>query len=155
MHFSLHHVMLRIASVLLFLASTSAAAAELDAALHDTVQKANAEWAEAMKTGDAVVIAAPYADDAVFVLPDGKALQGRAAIEALYRDGFAKGGLASATKIDSKSLVRDDDLAYESGNADITVMRQGKPVTRGGRYLTVWQAQADGTWKIMRNLVLP
>lgn len=141
-------------ATLLSVAAGTATAAGPDA-LHDTVQKANAEWAEAMKTGDAVVIAAPYADDAVFVLPDGKTLQGRAAIEVLYRDGFAKGGLASATKIDSKSLVRDDDLAYESGNADITVMRQGKPVTRGGRYLTVWQAQADGTWKIMRNLVLP
>jgi uncharacterized protein (TIGR02246 family) len=131
-----------------------AVAGEPDA-LHGAVQKANAEWAEAMKTGDATVIAAPYTDDAVFVLADGKVVQGRTNIEAMYRDGFQKGGLASATKIESKQLVRDGDFAYESGDADVSVVRQGKTVTRGGRYLTVWQAQADGAWKIVRNLVLP
>lgn len=143
-----------VAAMLLVFMTTVVVAGTPDA-LETTVRKANAEWAEAMKSGDATVIAAPYADDAVFVLPDGKILLGRVAIEALYRDGFAKGGLASDTKIDSKSLVRDGDFAYESGSADVTVMRQGKPVTRGGRYVTVWQAQADGTWKIVRNLVLP
>lgn len=142
------------AIMVLLLAAGAAVAGEPDA-LHGAVAKANAEWAEAMKTGDAAVIAAPYTDDAVFVLADGKIVNGRASIEAMYRDGFRKGGVASATKIDSKSLVRDGDFAYESGSADVTVVRQGKPVTRGGRYLTVWQAQHDGAWKIVRNLVLP
>jgi len=143
------------AVVLLLLASTQAFAGTSDAALHEAVRKANAEWAEAMKTGDAAVIAAPYTDDALFVLADGKTLQGRAAIEAMYRNGFQKGGLASATTIDSKSLVRDGDFAYESGSADVSMVRQGKTVTKGGRYLTVWQAQPDGAWKIVRNIVLP
>jgi uncharacterized protein (TIGR02246 family) len=142
-------------AAVLFCVAAGAALASGPDALGTTVQKANAEWAEAMKTGDAAVIAAPYADDAVFVLSDGQTLRGRAAIEALYRDGFAKGGLASDTKIDSKSLVRDGNFAYESGSADVTVMREGKPVTRGGRYLTVWQMQSDGAWKILRNIVLP
>jgi len=140
---------------LLLSAAGTALAADADAALKGAVQKANADWAEAMKTGDAAVIAAPYTDDAVFVLTDGKTLQGRAAIEAMYRDGFRKGALASATRIDSKSLVRDGDFAYESGDADVSVVRQGKTITRGGRYLTVWQAQSDGAWKIVRNIVLP
>ena len=144
-----------LAVALLLSAAVPAAAADADAALKHAVQQANAEWAEAMKTGDAAVIAAPYTDDAVFVLTDGKTLQGRAAIEAMYRDGFRKGALANATRIDSKSLVRDGDFAYESGNADVSVVRQGKTITRGGRYVTVWQAQPDGAWKIVRNLVLP
>jgi uncharacterized protein (TIGR02246 family) len=135
--------------------AAAAVAGSPDADLRDAVRKANTEWAEAMKTGDAAVIAAPYTDGAVFVLTDGKCLQGRADIEQLYRDGFQKGGLASATKIETKSLVRDGDLAYESGYAEVGVVRQGKPVTRGSRYLTVWQAQADGAWKILRNVVLP
>lgn len=142
------------AVVVLSFAAGAAVAGGPDA-LQGAVQKANAEWAEAMKTGDAAVIAAPYTDDAVFVLTDGKVVNGRAGIEAMYRDGFRKGGVASATTIDSKSLVRDGDVAYESGSADVTVLRQGKPVTRGGRYLTVWRAQPDGAWKIVRNLVLP
>lgn len=142
--------------VLLLLAATaSAVATPPDAALRQAVARANAEWATAMKTGDAAVIAAPYTDDAVFVLVDGRCVRGRAAIEAMYRDGFAKAGPASTTRIASKRLDRDGDLAVESGDADVGVLRDGKPVVQHGRYLTVWQAQADGQWKIVRNLVLP
>lgn len=130
------------------------AASPVDA-LDEAVRKANTEWADAMKTGDAKVIAAPYTDNAVFVLADGKTLQGHDAIETLYRDGFQRGGLATTTNIVSKSLVRDGDFAYESGYADVGVTRQGKTVSNRGRYLTVWQAQTDGQWKIVRNIVLP
>jgi len=140
---------------LLFLVAAIAVAATPDSSLEKAVARANAEWAAAMKTGDAAVIAAPYTDDSVFVLADGKSLQGRAAVEQMYRDGFQKGGPSSTTKIDSKSLVRDGDMAYESGYAEVGVFRQGKPVTRGSRYLTVWQAQSNGAWKILRNIVLP
>jgi len=150
----LRSILMATGALLLFVAG-NAMAASPDSNLEKAVAKANAEWAAAMKTGDAVVIAAPYTDDSVFVLADGKSLQGRAAVEQMYRDGFQKGGPASTTKIDSKRLVRDGDMAYESGYAEVGVVRQGKPVTRGSRYLTVWQAQADGAWKILRNIVLP
>lgn len=149
-------VMARVAAgVLVFCVTATAIAARSEDALHAAVRKANGEWAAAMKTGDAAVIAAPYTDSAVFVLADGRSLQGRAAVERMYREGFQKGGPATSTTITSRSLVRDGDLAYESGYADVGVVRDGKPVTRGGRYLTVWQRQADGAWKILRNIVLP
>jgi len=150
----LRSVLMATGALLLFVAA-SAVAASPDSSLEKAVARANAEWAAAMKTGDAAVIAAPYTNDSVFVLADGKSLQGRAAVERMYRDGFQKGGPASTTKIDSKSLVRDGDMAYESGYAEVGVVRQGKPITRGSRYLTVWQAQSDGAWKIVRNIVLP
>ena len=108
-----------------------------------------------MKTGDAAVIAAPYADHAVFVGVDGACVQGRNEIEKLYRVGFERTGFASSTKIVTKELVRDGDLAYESGYGEVGLMREGKETVRGGRYLTVWQRQADGGWKILRNIVLP
>ena len=150
----LRSILMATGALLLFVAANTVAARP-DSDLEKAVAKANAEWAEAMKTGDAAVIAAPYTDDSVFVLADGKTLQGRAAVEQMYRDGFQKGGPASTTKIESKRLVRDGDMAYESGYAEVGVVRQGKPITRGSRYLTVWQAQPDGAWKILRNIVLP
>ena len=108
-----------------------------------------------MKTGDAAVIAAPYADQAVFIGVDGACVQGRNEIEKLYRTRFERAGFASSTKIVAKELVRDGDLAYESGYAEVGLVREGKETVRGGRYLTVWQRQADGGWKILRNIVLP
>ena len=108
-----------------------------------------------MKTGDAAVIAAPYTDGAVFVAIDGNCVQGRGEIEKMYRARFEHSGLASSTKIDSRKLVVDGDLAYESGYAEIGLVIEGKQSVKGGRYLTVWQRQADGEWKILRNVVLP
>jgi uncharacterized protein (TIGR02246 family) len=145
----------RIAGAVLVVIAAVGPAAARDPKLDQAVRKANSEWAAAMKTGDAAVIAAPYADRGVFIALDGTCIQGREAIEKMYRDRFAQAGLARSTKIDSKQLVVDGDLAYESGYAEIGVTREGKEIVRGGRYLTVWQRQADGEWKILRNVVLP
>jgi len=147
------------AAVLLAAAVVSGAAspppASGDPALDRAIAAANSEWAEAMKTGDAAVIARPYLDDAVFVGADGSCVRGRAAIEALYVDRFRKNGRASATRIEPRRVLLDGDLAYESGYGEMTMAKDGKPATSGGRYLTVWKRGAGGGWKILRNVVLP
>jgi len=126
-----------------------------DPKLDRAIEKANSEFVTAMKTGDAATIAAPYTEDASFITIDGACIQGRSAIEKMYRDRFARAGLASSTKIDSKKLIVDNDLAYESGYGEIGVLKDGKLSINGGRFLTVWQRQANGDWKILRNVVLP
>jgi len=77
------------------------------------IEKANSEFIVAMKTGDAATIAVPYTDDASFITIDGTCIRGRTEIEKMYRDRFARSGLARSTKINSKKLIVDDDLAYE------------------------------------------
>ena len=126
-----------------------------DPKLDRAIEKANSEFIVAMKTGDAATIAAPYADNASFITIDGACIQGRTEIEKTYRDRFARFGLAHSTKIDSKKLVVDGDLAYESGYGEIGLMKDGKLSINGGRFLTIWQRQANGDWKILRNVVLP
>ena len=126
-----------------------------DLKLERAIARANSEFIEAMKTGNTAVIAAPYTDNAVFVTIDGTCIQGQKEIEKMYRARFERSGLASSTKINSKRLVIDGDLAYESGYGEIGTLKEGKVSISGGRFLTVWQRQADGEWKILRNIVLP
>jgi uncharacterized protein (TIGR02246 family) len=126
-----------------------------DPKLERAVRKANSDWERAVTTGDAASIAAPYADDAVFVLVDGTCIRGRAEIEKMFRTGFERRGVAASGRIESKRLVVDGDLAYESGYGEVRRMTEGKLSSSGGRYLTVWQRMADGEWKIIRNIVLP
>jgi len=126
-----------------------------DPKLDRAVEKANSEFIAAMKTGDAATIAAPYTDDASFITIDGACVQGRKEIEKMYRDRFARAGLAHSTKINSKRLVVDNELAYESGYGEIGLLKDGKVSINGGRFLTVWQRQTNGDWKILRNVVLP
>jgi uncharacterized protein (TIGR02246 family) len=108
-----------------------------------------------MKTGDAAAIAAPYTDDAVFVGIDGACTRGRPEIEKMYRARFERSGPAKSARIDSRKLVADGNLAYESGSGEIGRLREGKLFIDSARFLTVWQRQPDGEWKILRNIVLP
>ena len=126
-----------------------------DPKLDRAIEKANSEFIVAMKTGDAATIAAPYTENASFITIDGACIQGRTQIEKMYRDRFARIGQVSSTKISSKKLVVDGDLAYESGYGEIGLLKDGKLSINGGRFLTVWQRQANGDWKILRNVVLP
>jgi uncharacterized protein (TIGR02246 family) len=126
-----------------------------DPKLDRAIEKANSEFIVAMKTGDAATIAAPYTDNASFIMLDGACIQGRTEIEKMYRDRFARTGVARSTTINSKKLVVDGDLAYESGYGEIGLLKDGKVSIYGGRFLTVWQRQANRDWKILRNVVLP
>jgi ketosteroid isomerase-like protein len=86
-----------------------------DPRLLAAITKPNSEFEVAMKKADISMIAEPYTEDAVFVTTDGTALKGRAQIEQLYRQRFAKSGPALEAKIESDELMLDGDLAYERG----------------------------------------
>ena len=143
------------ATQLLLAAADAVAVPSGDPKLDRAIRKANSDYVEAMKTGDAAAIAAPYTDDAVFVGIDGACTRGRAEIEKMYRARFERSGLAKSTRINSRRVVVDGNLAYESGSGEIGRLREGKLSTDSARFLTVWQRQGDGQWKILRNVVLP
>ena len=116
------------------------------------LEAGNQAWVVGLKTGNADLIAAAYADDSVHCSGTGDCVKGREAAAAQYRDVIAKLGKATDGFVRSESLRVDHDLAYESGYAEAH-FPNGK-VTRG-RFSTVWKIQGDGHWKIFRNLSLP
>lgn len=128
---------------------------DLLAAARPAIEAANADWVPAMKRKDAKAIASAYAPDGVLVGPDGKAVQGREAVEAFYAQRM-EGGF----RFLRGSLVQDGvvlvpgPLIYEWGHADIEVERNGKLVHGTGNYLTVWKRNASGAWQISRNLAM-
>ena len=139
-----------------FLASAAGAAPPSgDAWLDRAIEKANSEWGVAMKGGQIEPIVRAYLEDGVFVAVDGSSIRGKTAIGDFYRDRFRKNGLAAGTRIEPRRVILDGDLAYETGYGEVTYRKDGKPVTSGGPYLTVWRKQPDGDWKILRNVILP
>ena len=144
-----------VATLLIFASCVSAASRSGDPKLDRAIVKANSEFEVAIKSGDAATIAAPYMDESVFIGFDGSCTKGRGEIQKLYKTRFERIGLASSAKIISNNLGVDGDLAYESGYGEISYIKEGKTSTNRGRFLTIWQRQADGDWKIFRNVVLP
>jgi uncharacterized protein (TIGR02246 family) len=142
---------------MLILAAAAATAqpdcAALIAEARPAIDHANDDWVRALKAGDAAAIAEAYAEDGLFVLPDGTMVKGRAAVQQLYA-GQAKaaaaivgGGIAS-----ERTVCGGDGLLYEWGQGRLRLKAaDGREVERGGPYLTVWK-RIGGGWKIVRNL---
>ena len=120
------------------------------------IAKANKEWEAAIQTGDADALSRPYHEEGVFVGPDGNAVRGRAAIRAMYAGRAASKARIVAATIQSEGRVAaGPDEVYEWGSGWMFIQAaDGTRAKRGGRYLTVWHRQADGTWVITRNLAL-
>ena len=122
------------------------------AAVRQAIEQANARFIDAMTRGDSTGMVANYADDAVVMDPGKPARRGRGEIGANYvkRVQSAK---YSDGKAHTASVDVGGDYAIETGSFEWTVTpKGGKPMPATGKYLTVWKKQADGSWKIYRDI---
>lgn len=122
------------------------------AAVRQAIEQANAKFIDAMIRGDSAGMIANYADDAVVMDPGTPAARGRGEIGAR----FAR-KIQSAKVSDEKAITTSVDVAgdyaIETGTFDVTFTPKGGTLTHDkGKYLTVWKKQADGSWKIYRDI---
>jgi ketosteroid isomerase-like protein len=130
--------------------------AEVPAAARAQIDSANAEWLSALRRRDAGAIVARYADSASVVMGNGQSVRGRAAIERAIGESVAQMPAVAGGKLVQEGLVRSGPLLYEWGRGELELGASGEtPVRVVARYLTVWEAGADGRWRIIRNLTLP
>lgn len=50
------------------------------------------------------------------------------------------------------SAMASGNLGFSSGTYELSFTDNGKPVKDKGKYVTVWQKQADGSWKVIRDI---
>jgi uncharacterized protein (TIGR02246 family) len=121
-------------------------------AVRQAIEASNTKFVDAVKKGDSVTVADNYADDAIVMAPGTEAWRGRDAV----RKGFT--GMIAAAPTKEFTLKVDDvavggDLAVETGTYEMTVQpRGGKEMKDKGKYVVVWKRQADGSWKIVRDI---
>jgi len=124
----------------------------IDPAARKDIDAGNQAWATGLKEGKAALIAATYAENALDCTATGECMKGRAAIEDYMKARIAKLGRATFAAATSVGSVQQGDFVYEWGHADVSFGGAQK-VTH--RYLTVWQRQPGGVWKIFRNMPIP
>jgi uncharacterized protein (TIGR02246 family) len=112
----------------------------------------NDAWMTGMKKGNAGLIADTFTLDAVDCGPDGDCAHGREAIQKKLQAELAKYGAARVATVHSLGSVQAGNFIYEWGTAG---MVRGNGQVSAGRYLAVWRHEADGGWKLYRNLSLP
>lgn len=136
---------------------TSARAAALIASARAEIDAANDAWVPGLRRRDAQMIVAAYADSGVFVLPNGDTIRGRDAIARMYESRFPLLGTVLGGDIVQEGMTAVGDRIYEWGRATLELSGRapGDPPRRSsGEYLTVWQRDAAGHWRIVRNLAL-
>lgn len=105
----------------------------------------------AMKAKDATPVMGVYAENAVSYSPNLPPIVGKAAIAENNKQWFA------SIEPDSIAAGRDGllssgDLAVETGWFYFKGKMFGQAAADSGRYINVWQRQADGSWKIVRDM---
>jgi ketosteroid isomerase-like protein len=129
-----------------------AQAGDIEPAARKGIDAGNQAWITGMKEARAAIIAATYAENAVDCPSTGDCIKGRAAIEQHFQERSAKLGRAVSASVTTKGSVQQGRFIYEWGRAAATF---GDGQKLGGNYLTVWQKQPTGEWKIFRNLAIP
>ena len=116
------------------------------------IDAGNQAWITGVKTGNSSLIVDTYAENAVDCGPKGKCLRGRLQIEQHVKKQLAANGRARSAAVDSWGATQHGSFVYEWGQAAAT-FDESKHLAE--KYLTVWQLQKDGSWKIFRNMVIP
>jgi uncharacterized protein (TIGR02246 family) len=105
-----------------------------------SIQKLDDAWSQAFDNGDAVAIAAMYAEDAYVLPPGHRMVKGRAAIEAFWKAATQQLGNARLTVVDVASL--GPRAAREIGTFSFDTKTQ-PPQPEVGKYVVVWRKIGD------------
>ena len=147
-------------AVLLTVAACAAPAPEAPAtppvdvaALKDAIQARNKEWSAAYLAGDAAGVANLYTEDAAQVQATGDWIRGRDAIAKGMQAHFDTVTVTAREDI-TEEVTPAGDYVVEVGHYSYqgTTKAGNKPVGAAGRYMVLWRKDADGTWRLLRDM---
>jgi uncharacterized protein (TIGR02246 family) len=124
-----------------------------ESAVRQAIDASVARSTAAIKAGDAGAVAQEYASDAHLLTANAPAMVGHAAIA----EGV-KGWLSSMKVTDmttnTTEVIVSGDLAVSTGTYTMSMqIPNGPKIDDKGKFVTVWKRQADGTWKIVRDIM--
>lgn len=116
------------------------------------IEAANARFVDALKKGDKAGALANYAPDALVMMPGEEAWRGTEGVDKGF-SGFIDQFTLKEGSATTTDVMVAGHLAIETGTFAWTLTpKKGADVKDKGKYLTVWQHQADGSWKIIRDI---
>jgi len=129
---------------LAFIGTASAADTKIEQGIRDL----DVQWAKAVGAKDLDKTVSYYSDDAMVMPPNAAIATTKEAIRNIWKDLLASPGLAFRWKTTKVEVAKSGDMAYASGTYELTMNdASGKPVNDHGKYIEVWEKQADGKWK--------
>jgi ketosteroid isomerase-like protein len=134
-------------ALLLFslLCTTSAADTK---AIEQTLRDLDAQWSAGAGAKDLEKTVSFYSTDAIVMPPNAPADTTKEAIRKGWQDLLASAGLVISWQTTKVEVAKSGDLACLSGTYELTMNdASGRPINDRGKYVEVWEKQADGKWK--------
>lgn len=124
-----------------------------EAAVRDAITAREREWSVAFIAGDAAAIANLYTEDGAQVEPAGDWRRGREAITMGMKTQLDTLNVTAREDIPEEVIVAGDYVVEFGHYSYAATSKNGnKPVTGAGRYMVLWRKDADGQWRIHRDL---
>jgi uncharacterized protein (TIGR02246 family) len=131
---------------LMFLFNSSILQAEDITSGRAVITALNTKWNKAFNSGDPKSVAALYNEDAILSPGNGEVLEGRDAIESLFRS-FIENGVHDHT-IEIIDVHHDGNTMYEVSKwSAYGAEKEGTKPVFGGIFVNVFQIDHNGEWK--------
>jgi ketosteroid isomerase-like protein len=116
------------------------------------IEAFNAQYLQAINAGDVAALSGLTDDDHIMIAPNRKPIEGKEANDRANRLGFQQLKIAEAwTPLET---VVDGNLAYQRGIFTVVATPRGGGTSRTtrGNFLRIYRRQADGTWRMSRDM---
>lgn len=143
-----------VALFMLAIAATSGASAQAgNQKAADAIRKADRAWEAAYADKNVDKSAAFVAPDGAIYAPNAPAAQGVDAIKKMAADMFKLPDVKLTWTPTLVEAAKSGDLGLSSGTYEFSFKDpSGKAIDDKGKYVTVWKKQADGSWKVLRDI---
>ena len=117
------------------------------------IRDAEATVLKAWNAKDVDKVAAFYAENASFLAPNMPTMNGVAAFKPTIKEMTSDPNFAMAFAATKVEVSKSSDYGYSQGTYTLTTTdaKSKKAMTEKGKYLTVYQKQADGSWKAVAD----
>jgi ketosteroid isomerase-like protein len=117
------------------------------------LRELDAQWSKAAAARDLEQTVGFYSDDAVVLPPNATTAATKETVRNVWKDLLAAPGLVINWKPSKVKLGHNGAMAWVSGAYELTMNDVGgKPINDHGKYLEVWEKQADGNWKCSADM---
>ena len=118
----------------------------------ERIDKTHLAWLDAMKANDSEALGRIVTDDVVLMPPNEQPLAGRVSIVQWFDDVVRKARTSDVQTPDREVIVAGD-YGIERGSYVWTINPPNdSPLELRGNFLAIYHRQADGEWKVTRNI---
>ncbi len=149
----MHKIVISLAALLALAVSGCAPQVDVEADKTAIRDLTDVQWLNAEQAKDVDTVLSFFADDASLFPLNASIVTGKEAIRAHLSEEYSGPGFAISWQTTKVEVSRSGDLAYSHGTYEVTVnVPEGNPVTDKGKWVTAWEKQPDGTWKVVADI---